>query len=143
MPVDAAVLRRRLRAMERHIRILRELRALGRDAVASDEAIQDRAARNAQLLAQICADIALHILAAGGEAAPETYAGALVELARLGRIPATVGQSLAAAVGLRNLLVHAYLDVDYGRLYDELGWIDDAVTFAAAIETWLESLELP
>ncbi|HET6583688.1 MAG TPA: HepT-like ribonuclease domain-containing protein [Nannocystaceae bacterium] len=109
----------------------------------SDDATQDRAARNAQLLAQTCADIALHILAAGGEAAPETYAAALVELARLGRIPASIGQSLAAAVGLRDLLVHAYLDVDYGRVHDELGWIDDAVTFAAAIEPSLESLESP
>lgn len=141
MPVDAVVLRRRLRAMERNVKVLRELRALGRAAFVSDAATQDRAARNAQLLAQICADIALHILAAGGEAAPDTYAGALVELARIGRIPASVGQSLASAIGLRNLLVHAYLDVDYGRVYDELDWIDDAVTFATAIESWLESLE--
>jgi uncharacterized protein YutE (UPF0331/DUF86 family) len=143
MPVDAAVLRRRLHAMERHIRILRSLRTMGRDAFVTDEATQDRVARNAQLLAQICADIALHILAANGEATPETYAAALVELARVGRIPASVGQSIAAAVGLRNLLVHAYLDVDYGRVHDELGWIDDAVAFATAIESWLESLESP
>lgn len=81
MPVDALVLRRRLRAMERTIRVLRELRARGRDAFSFDEATQDRVARNAQLLAQD------------------------------------------------------------GRVYDELGWIDDAVAFAIAIETWLETSE--
>jgi uncharacterized protein YutE (UPF0331/DUF86 family) len=141
MPVDAVILRRRIREMERAIRVLRQLRAAGRDAFINDEATQDRVARNAQLLAQLCADIALHILAATGEASPETYGAALLELARAGRIPQAVGETLAGAVGLRNLLVHAYLEIDYGRIHDELGWIEDAVQFATAIETWLESLE--
>lgn len=85
--------------MERSLRVLRELRGRGRHEFVSDEAVQDRAARNAQLLAQGCADIALHI---------------------------------------RNILVHGYLDVDHGRLFDELGWIEDAAQFAVVIERWLE-----
>ena len=28
--------------------------------------------------------------------------------------------------------------VDHGRLYDELGWIEDAAEFAAVVERWLE-----
>jgi uncharacterized protein YutE (UPF0331/DUF86 family) len=127
--------------MEKCIRVLRQLRELGRAAFVADESVQDRVARNAQLLAQACADIALHILASTGEAAPETYGDALVELARTGRIPESLGNTLAAAVGLRNLLVHAYLEIDYGRVFDELGWVDDATLFATAIESWLESIE--
>ena len=45
-----------------HCGTLRSLRARGRDAFLSDEVVQDRAERHAQLLAQACADIALHIL---------------------------------------------------------------------------------
>jgi len=37
LPVDPVVVRRRLRAMERSLRILRSLRARGRDAFLSDE----------------------------------------------------------------------------------------------------------
>ena len=33
--------------------------------------------------------------------------------------------------------MHAYLELDHGRLYDELGWIEDAAELAAAIEGWL------
>ncbi len=123
--------------MERSLRILRQLRGLGREAFVSDEATQDRTARNAQLLAQTCADVALHILAASGTAAPETYAEALSALGAEGVVPGDLAARLAAAVRLRNILVHAYLDIDHGRLFDELGWIEDAAEFARVIDTWL------
>jgi len=138
LPVDPVVVRRRLRALERSLRILRSLRARGRDAFLSDEVVQDRAERHAQLLAQACADIALHILAGTGTAAPETYAEALSALAADAVIPSPLGARLAQAVRLRNILVHGYLDIDHGRLFDELDWIESTEEFAAAIEHWLE-----
>src|SRR4029077_8239572 len=49
LPVDPVVVRRRLRALERSLRILRSLRARGRDAFLSDEVIQDRAERHAAM----------------------------------------------------------------------------------------------
>ncbi len=140
LPVDPVVVRRRLRAMERSLRILRTLHARGREAFLSDEVVQDRAERHAQLLAQACADIALHILAGTGSSAPETYAEALSGLAGAGVIPTPLGARLAAAVRLRNILVHGYLDVDHGRLFDELDWIESTEEFAAAIESWLEQI---
>lgn len=42
---------------------------------------------------------------------------------------------------MRNILVHNYLDVDHGRLFDELGWIEDAAAFGVAVERWLEEQE--
>ena len=138
LPVDPVVVRRRLRAIERSLRVLRGLRSRGRGAFLSDEVVQDRAERHAQLLAQACADIALHFLAGTGSAAPETYAEALGALAAAGVIPGPVGARLADAVRLRNILVHGYLDVDHGRLFDELDWIEQTEEFAAAIEPWLE-----
>ena len=138
MPVDPVVVRRRLRAIERSLRVLRTLRARGREAFLADEVVQDRAERHAQLLAQACADIALHILSGTGSAAPETYAEALGALAAAGVIPVPLGARLADAVRLRNILVHGYLDVDHGRLFDELGWIEQTEEFAATVESWLE-----
>jgi uncharacterized protein YutE (UPF0331/DUF86 family) len=124
--------------MERSLRILRLLRSRGRDAFLSDEVVQDRAERHAQLLAQACADIALHILAGTGSAAPETYAEALSAVAGAGVIPPVLGARLAGAVRLRNILVHGYLDIDHGRLFDELDWIESTEEFAAAIALWLD-----
>jgi uncharacterized protein YutE (UPF0331/DUF86 family) len=125
--------------MERSLRTLRQLRAKGRDAFVSDEAVQDRAERHAQLLAQACADVALHILAGGGVTVPETYAEAIASLGPAGVVSAELATRVAEAARLRNLLVHAYLDVDHGRLFDELGWIEDAAVFAREVGVWLQA----
>ena len=125
--------------MERSLRVLRALRARGRGAFEADEIVQDRADRHAQLLAQACADVALHILAATGAAAPETYADALVQLGAVGVISPPLAARLAGAVRLRNVLVHGYLDIDHGRLFDELEWIEATAEFASVIERWLEA----
>jgi len=119
--------------------VLRALRARGRGAFEADEIVQDRADRHAQLLAQACADVALHILAATGAAAPETYADALVQLGAVGVISPPLAARLAGAVRLRNVLVHGYLDIDHGRLFDELEWIEATAEFASVIERWLEA----
>jgi len=139
LPVDPIVVRRLLRAIERSLRVLRSLRVRGRQAFESDEVVQDRADRHAQLLAQACADVALHILAASGTTAPETYAEALIGLGAAGVVPPGLAANLAGAVRLRNILVHGYLDIDHGRLFDELEWIEETAQFATAIERWLET----
>ena len=54
------------------------------------------------------------------------------------RDPCAPRRPTADAVRLRNILVHGYLDIDYGRLFDELAWIEQTEEFAAAIEHWLE-----
>jgi len=135
------VVRRRLRALERYLRALRALRRRGRDAFLADEAVQAQAERNAQLLAQTCADTAVHILAATGEAAPETYADAVRGVAPVIGLSRESTEQLGRAVGLRNILVHMYLDVDHGRLFDELGWIEETERFARAVEAWLSGAE--
>jgi len=138
LPVDPLVLRRRLQALERYLRALRELQRLGRDAFVNDRAVQDRVERNAELLAQVCADIALHVVAASGRSAPETYGDAVRALGPLIGLPEPVAARLAAAVRLRNLLVHMYVDIDHGRLFDE-----DAEALAVTIERWLRTAERP
>jgi uncharacterized protein YutE (UPF0331/DUF86 family) len=137
--VDESVVRRRLRRLERAVRVLRELRALGPAVFLHDEGVQDRAERNAQLAAQTCADVALHIVAALGRSAPETYADAIVELAKAGVITEELVAPVSGAVRLRNLLVHEYLEVDHARLFDELSWVDATAMFAEQVERWMET----
>ena len=141
MPVDPPIVRRRLRRLERCLRTLQALRAGGRAAFLSDPVVQDCAERNAEIAAQSCADVALHIVSAAGRAAPETYADAVRALAEEGIVSPELAERIAAVVRLRNILVHDYIDVDHGRLFDELGWMDDAIAFAEAVERWLEAEE--
>jgi uncharacterized protein YutE (UPF0331/DUF86 family) len=67
------------------------------------------------------------------------YASAIDELAALGVLPATFAARFRGVAGFRNVLVHAFLDVDVTRLHGALNDdLDDFVAFARHVEEWLE-----
>ncbi len=60
-----------------------------------------------------------HILEVEFGVSTETYTEVFKHLARRGILSQAVAQGFRALVGLRNLLVHRYWDVDDARLYRE------------------------
>lgn len=110
------------------------IRAGGRAAY--DASFRDRlAAQHAiQLAIQICVDIGAHLIAELALRMPDDYRGVFAALQKpLGLVPELV-EGLSAAAGMRNVLVHVYLDVDDDRVWDALGHLDDLREFAAAVE---------
>lgn len=61
-------------------------------------------------------DIGLSLALAITGSAPPTYADAFLALARAGAIPEDLAQRLVRATGFRNVLVHAYDDLDMARV---------------------------
>lgn len=57
-----------------------------------------------------------HLAAALLERASESYGSSFQAVARAGVIPADLATRLAPSAGLRNALVHAYLDIDLDRV---------------------------
>ncbi len=103
---------------------------------AYDASFRDRlAAQHAiQLAIQICVDIGAHLIAELALRMPDDYRGVFAALQEpLGLAPKLV-EGLSAAAGMRNVLVHVYLDVDDDRVWDALGHLDDLREFAAAVE---------
>lgn len=123
--------------LERLAELLAEserIRAGGRAAY--DAGLRDRlAAQHAiQLAIQICVDIGAHLIAELGLRMPDDYKGVFAILREpLGLAPDLVA-GLSAAAGMRNVLVHAYLEVDDDKVWDALGRLDDLREFAAAVE---------
>ena len=110
------------------------IRASGRAAY--DAAFRDRlAAQHAiQLAIQICVDIGAHLIAELGLRMPDDYRGVFAVLQEpLGLAPELVG-GLSAAAGMRNVLVHVYLEVDDDKVWDALGHLDDLREFVAAVK---------
>lgn len=135
--VDAESVERRLRYMGEHIAKLREIQGRGRDAFESDELLRLAAERALQLAIQAATDIANHLLAEDTDVTPEDYGAAFRALAPLGIIETSLAERLAAAAGLRNILVHMYLDLDHARVWEAIGRIEDLVQFAAAIQRYI------
>ncbi|MBI4728351.1 MAG: DUF86 domain-containing protein [Acidobacteria bacterium] len=113
------------------------IRAGGRAAFLADEGVQAQAERHVQLAVQSAIDVALHIVAEASAATPEEYGAGFIELGRLGIIAPDLAERLRAAAGLRNVLVHAYLDVDPARIWEHIEDVGDLRDFAAAIDAFV------
>lgn len=97
--------------------------------------VESRLQRLGELLTELdeIRAVAGHLLAAEQAAVPEDYASLFTAL-----VPAGLDQELARrlvrATGLRNVLVHGYLDLDEDVLWDALDHLDDLRGFAAYAE---------
>lgn len=130
---DREVVVRRVREVGRRLQALRRLHRSGRAGFDADDGLRAQVERHLQIALQSAIDIALHLLATDTDGTPEDYGSAFVMLADAGIIPAELGGRLRLAAGLRNLLVHAYLDIDPDRLWDHLEHLDDLEVFAGHV----------
>jgi len=110
------------------------IRSGGRDAY--DAGLRDRlAAQHAiQLAIQICVDVGAHLIAELGLRMPGDYKGVFAALREPLGLDADLVAGLSAAAGMRNVLVHAYLEVDDDQVWDALGHLDDLREFTAIVQ---------
>lgn len=135
--VDPESVRRRLREIDRRVQLLRGVRDQGRDAFDGDIGLRAQAERHLQLAIQSAIDIAMHLIAERSAATPDDYASAFSLLADAGLVDPQLAARLRLAVGLRNILVHGYLDVDPEQLWSHLSRLGDLEAFAAAVDDLL------
>jgi uncharacterized protein YutE (UPF0331/DUF86 family) len=82
---------------------------------------------------EACIDVAQHLCASEGWGPPSTNADAMRVLARHRVISEELGDSLARAVGFRNVLVHGYAEVDDDRVVAQLDHLADLAEFVRAV----------
>jgi uncharacterized protein YutE (UPF0331/DUF86 family) len=136
--VDPEVVRRRLRQIDRRVAALRAIATGERDVFLDDLDLQATTERHLQVAIQAAIDIALHILADETAETPEDYGSAFTLLGRAGRIPTPLAERLRSAAGLRNVLVHAYVDVDPKLVWAHLEDLDDLTAYAQHITVSLD-----
>ena len=135
--VDAESVRRKLREVERRLVALHTISDLGREAFLSGGELQSLAERHLQVALQAAIDVANHIVAEDSAQTPEDYGSTFVLLADMRVIDAELAGRLRSAAGLRNILVHAYADVDAATLWDRLTELDDLVRYVDACERYV------
>ncbi len=132
--VDRSVFERRLTKLEQLLADLRPLAAMERSAFLADRKAQSLAERWIHLAVECALDLANHLIADSGWASPETYRETFQVLAREGALRPELATQMEGWAGLRNVLVHLYLEIDHGMLFDilteELGQLE---SYAAAI----------
>ena len=135
---DSPVVRRHLAALREALANLRRHSGATPEKLRADVDLRWTVEHGLQLCAQNAIDIATHLAATAGLDTTD-YASAIDRLTGMGVLPAAFGAGFRQVAGLRNVLVHDYIDVDLGivaRVLDEN--LDDFEEFARLVERHLD-----
>jgi len=89
------------------------------------------------LRAQCCIGLSNRIIALEGGQKPSDYRGAIIRLGESGVLPSEFVRCLAPIAGLRNILIHEYVSVNWDEVYRNLQQLDDLIRFAELVRDWL------
>lgn len=129
-----AEIRKRLRELKTSVKTVNEEQFL------TDSLLADATERRLQVAIQACLDIAGHIVSQAAVKKPKKENKELfLILAELGIIEDKLAKKLVKMAGMRNILVHEYLEIAREKIYqaikEDLG---DIVQFCREIEKFLE-----
>jgi uncharacterized protein YutE (UPF0331/DUF86 family) len=139
--VDEPRLLRLLRGVTDDITVLRERAADGDEAILSDRDRLDAVKYTFVTTLEGCIKSAQHIAASEGWEAPSTNADAFRVLADHGVIDPQLAARMAAAAGFRNLLIHAYAEIDDKRVVANLQLLSDLDDFVNSTLGWVRGAD--
>ena len=118
MTLDPDVVRSRCTEIEDSIGRLEQLAALSREQFLADRDSQDIACYRLLIAIEAALALCYHVTTRRLRKAPEDYAACFATLGEAGVLPADLSDRLQQMARFRNLLVHIYWKLDYGRVYD-------------------------
>lgn len=114
--LDPEILASRLRIMRRLLDQLDQVGQPTAGAIAADYGTQLQVERILSALVDLAVAVNTHVVVAQSGEAPHDMTQSFRLAAEVGLIDSTLAGALAPSVGLRNILVHAYLDLDIARM---------------------------
>lgn len=137
--VDRRKLSSRLSALEGYLAELRSFRDVSREQFIREPALHHLAERYLHLACEAVLDIAQHVIADKGFAQATSYRNSVEVLEEEGIIDQDLSERLQRWMGFRNILVHLYLEIDHGRVYDAIQEdLGDLEAFAASMARFLQ-----
>jgi len=110
----------------------------------ASEDVQAATERRLMVAVQAAIDVGSHIVATQGWSTPTAYADVFTELEKHDIVPSDLAARMTMATGLRNILVHDYLDVDPRQIHASLHEdVEDLRAFCTAVIRWMQTIEPP
>lgn len=130
----------RLEKLREFVSILRTLKGTTAKELIEDVDKRAKAERFLQLAIEACVDIAEGLIVDQRLPAPADSAEAIEILGKEKIIDSIFAKDFAKAVGLRNILVHDYIDIDYEEVADKINnRLGDFDRFAQEVANFLTS----
>jgi len=123
---------KRMERFNKGLEILEELRNYEIDKFLTDLKLLSIAERNIQVCTEFIVDFSSYILSKLKVDVPDTYREIVRKVREEGIIDENLEKKLQGIVGLRNIIVHMYTDIDAEIIYDNLEDIIQTLREAAA-----------
>jgi uncharacterized protein YutE (UPF0331/DUF86 family) len=134
MSLNPDLVRSRASDIEESLARLEGIRRMGRDAFLSDDDSKDLACYRLMVAIEAALALCYHVAARRLSKVPEEYAECFGNLGQAGIVPEDLAYTLQQMARFRNLLVHVYWRIDYGKVYDILqSNLEDLHRFSALI----------
>ena len=129
------VINRKLESLRRCVARIQSKMPLTQDDLQTDYDLQDIVSVNLERAVQTCVDIAAHVISETEASPPDTMAESFSRLADLELLTPQLAERMRKAVGLRNILVHNYTDIDWAIIYEVVTrHLNDFVLFAQVMD---------
>ncbi len=131
---------KKLNSMQRYVSYLASVKNTGRKTLEENFELRSAIERNFHLAIESAIDIGEMIISEEGFERPEDYRSVFLILGKHGILPKNFAEKFSLAAGLRNILVHAYEEVDLGMLHEFLTEnLGDFNEFAKHIARYIEN----
>jgi uncharacterized protein YutE (UPF0331/DUF86 family) len=136
--VNVESVQRRLVAIGERLDELRQLGTVTVDSLEKDWLVRAAVERVLTQLVELAAQINTHVVTASGKVPPAGYRETFAAAADVGAISSRLAAQIGPSAGLRNILVHQYLDADLEIVATSVA---DAIAgysaYVKEVATWL------
>jgi len=119
-PINKNSVNQKLKKLEDSVKMLEEYKKVSKKDLTEDFTINGATIHYLVLGIEIVIDIGNHILVEAFQEHADSYEGIILKLGKTKVIPEDFAENNSNMAKFRNLLIHEYIKVDMGMVYDNL-----------------------
>jgi uncharacterized protein YutE (UPF0331/DUF86 family) len=140
--IDIDLIRRKLSRLNMYLERLKPISQKKLEDYKSDFYLKSSTERLIQLIVECASDINNHVVVETENRPPEDYSVSFIRASDVGLISREVAERLKGSAGMRNILVHEYMDIDDEKVYNAIPLaIKDYKEYIKQAEEFIERLE--
>ena len=140
--INPDLVRRKLARLNMYLEKLKPIAEHTFEEYRSDFYMKTSAERLIQLIVECATDVNSHVVLESGLRPPEDYTSSFIRAAEAGLITQALADKLKGSGGMRNIIVHEYMDIDDRKIYEILPTaISDYKEYIHQSDDFLDNLE--
>ncbi len=141
--IEADLIRRKLSRLNMYLDKLKPIAEHTFEEYLSDFYLKASSERLIQLIVDCASDINNHVVVETEHRPPEDYASSFIRASEAGMLTAELANRLKGSGGMRNILVHEYMDIDDEKVYKAmLIALSDFKEYIRQVDHFLEKQKL-